>query len=78
MRKHILKRLAEWASFQADFMMIVGALLFVVSAMCWGILNGPPAQWVQDAGVGGGASFGIGCVLQVILLAMKSKVESIL
>lgn len=78
MKKRILRMLAEWASVQADLMMAGGALLFIVSAFCWGILNGPPAQWVQDLGVGGGVSFGIGCTMQLALLITKSKTKSIL
>lgn len=78
MKKRIIRMLAELVSIQADLMMAGGALLFIVSAMCWGVLNSAPAQWVQDLGVAGGVNFGIGCVMQLVLLITKSKVKSIL
>lgn len=78
MKNKIKEMILRVLSIQADMMMIVGALAFIVMAMCWGILNGPPAQWVRDLGIAGGAVFGMGTVLQVVLLGFRAKREGIL
>ena len=78
MKKRIIEFALKFLSVQADLMMIGGALSFIVSAMCWGILDAAPAQWVRDLGVAGGAVFGMGTLLQVALLSLKVKREGIL
>lgn len=78
MKKKMIEMLLKFFSVQADLMMIIGALSFIVSAMCWGILDAAPVQWVQDLGVAGGAVFGIGTLMQVVLLSFRVKREGIL
>ena len=78
MKKRIIEFALKFMSVQADLMMVGGALSFIVSAMCWGILDAAPAQWVRDLGIAGGAVFGMGTLLQVALLSFKVKREGIL
>lgn len=78
MKHKIIEMLLKFFGVQADLMMIIGCLMFIVSAMCWGILDAAPVQWVQDLGVAGGAVFGIGTLMQVALLSFKVKREGIL
>lgn len=78
MKKRIIEFALKLLSMQADIMMISGALSFIVSAMCWGILDAAPAQWVRDLGIAGGAVFGMGTLLQVALLSFRVKREGIL
>lgn len=78
MKKKMIEMLLKFFSVQADLCMIIGALMFIFSAMCWGILNAAPVQWVQDIGLAGGAVFGIGTLMQVALLSFRVKREGIL